>query len=206
LQEVVGPDDALPDTPLQCAFLADGVWPDVAFGVNAPNTLGPIGNGLLSKFPIEAHQNLTISGTRGERRGALHCVVRTQDAGRVHVVSLHLGLLGTLRREQADRLWNRLDAEIPAGAPLVVAGDFNDWPGTLDRALRRRTGMRDALDILHGDVARTWPSVLPMLRLDRLYLRHLEPYEARVLAERPWSRLSDHAPLLVDARSPDRRT
>jgi endonuclease/exonuclease/phosphatase family metal-dependent hydrolase len=38
---------------------------------------------------------------------------------------------------------------------------------------------------------------LPVLPLDRIYVRGATTHEPRVLAGRPWSHLSDHAPLLA---------
>jgi endonuclease/exonuclease/phosphatase family metal-dependent hydrolase len=39
---------------------------------------------------------------------------------------------------------------------------------------------------------------LPALRLDRIYVRNLKASQPQVLAARPWSHLSDHAPLSVE--------
>jgi endonuclease/exonuclease/phosphatase family metal-dependent hydrolase len=39
---------------------------------------------------------------------------------------------------------------------------------------------------------------MPALRLDRIYVRNLKAHRPQVLAARPWSHLSDHAPLSVE--------
>jgi endonuclease/exonuclease/phosphatase family metal-dependent hydrolase len=197
LQEVMGPPDG-GDAASQCAFLADESWREIAYGHTATNATGPFGNGLLSRFPIVGRDRVTISDGRGEHRAALHCVVAVPGTAGVHVVSVHLGLTGRQRRAQVERLCARVLARVPASAPLIVAGDFNDWRGTTHHAMTERTGTQDAFATLHGQPARTFPSPLPVLPLDRVYLRHLRPVRAHVRSGAPWSRLSDHAPLVVE--------
>lgn len=51
--------------------------------------------------------------------------------------------------------------------------------------------------------ARTYPSLAPWLRMDRIYLRHFEVTDARVLRGPAWARMSDHSPLVVDLNLPD---
>ena len=48
--------------------------------------------------------------------------------------------------------------------------------------------------------ARTYPSLVPWLRMDRLYLRGFEVRQADVLRGPGWARLSDHSPLVVDLK------
>ena len=45
---------------------------------------------------------------------------------------------------------------------------------------------------------KTFPAKFPMLRLDRVYQRGFAVKRAQVLRGKPWSLLSDHAPLVVD--------
>jgi endonuclease/exonuclease/phosphatase family metal-dependent hydrolase len=44
-------------------------------------------------------------------------------------------------------------------------------------------------------VARSFPSALPLFRLDRIYVRGFHVENAQVHQGRPWSRISDHAVL-----------
>jgi len=46
--------------------------------------------------------------------------------------------------------------------------------------------------------ARTYPALVPWLRMDRIYQRGFEVRAARVLAGPEWARLSDHSPLVAD--------
>lgn len=49
---------------------------------------------------------------------------------------------------------------------------------------------------------RTFPAIFPWLRLDRIYQRGFSVRQASVLYGRPWTRLSDHAPLLAELELP----
>jgi hypothetical protein len=49
---------------------------------------------------------------------------------------------------------------------------------------------------------RTFPAVFPWLRLDRIYQRGFSVRHASVLHGRPWTQLSDHAPLLAELELP----
>ena len=45
---------------------------------------------------------------------------------------------------------------------------------------------------------RTFPARCPMLALDRIYVRNARVHAPMVLPRRPWSHLSDHAPLAAE--------
>jgi endonuclease/exonuclease/phosphatase family metal-dependent hydrolase len=181
----------------QYEFLADTLWPQFAYGRNAVYPAGDHGNALLSKFQIIRHDNLDVSISGHENRGILHCVLRLPGDGQeVHAICVHLGLRESHRNEQLKLLARRL-AELPTEAPVIVAGDFNDWRQRAD-ALLRPCGLREVFAELHGKPARSFPARLPALRLDRIYVRNLKASRPQVLASRPWSHLSDHAPLSVE--------
>jgi endonuclease/exonuclease/phosphatase family metal-dependent hydrolase len=75
--------------------------------------------------------------------------------------------------------------------PIILAGDFNDWQGV--RVLREAGCRRFSCSIVAGTRQLSGP--LPVLPLDRIYVRGLRVVSAEVLHGRPWSRLSDHLPL-----------
>ena len=201
LQEVLGSHDrhaarypGWPQTS-QYEFLADSIWPQFAYGRNAVYPHGDHGNALLSKFQIVSYDNLDISQSGHENRGLLHCVLRLPGTGQeVHAICIHLGLREVHRQQQLRLLEQRI-SEIPADAPLVVAGDFNDWR---QRADLSQSGLQEVFVDTHGKPARTFPARLPLLPLDRIYVRNLKIHNPRVLTARPWSHLSDHVPLCVE--------
>ena len=101
------------------------------------------GNAVLSKFPIISHHNMDVSLGGHERRGLLHCILRPPKLGReLHVICVHLGLRETHRREQVKELCRLVERKVPRDAPLIIAGDFNDWRLRAHKALSRMPGHR----------------------------------------------------------------
>ncbi|MDB6142728.1 MAG: endonuclease/exonuclease/phosphatase [Pseudomonas sp.] len=204
LQEVHGTHHAharrvkdWPTTP-QYEFLADSMWGDFAYGRNAVYPHGDHGNALLSKYPISHHENLDVSVHGTEERGLLHCVLEVPQYGQVHAVCVHLGLREGHRRQQLALLMQLLE-RLPASAPVIVAGDFNDWRRRAD-ALLEGSGLHEAFVQADGAPAKSFPARWPLLRLDRIYVRNATTHSPKVLSNRPWSHLSDHAPLAVEVR------
>ena len=185
-----------PEGP-QYEFLANTLWPQFAYGQNAVYPHGHHGNAVLSKFPILSHENRDISIHGSEERGLLHCVLAMPGSDvEVHTICVHLGLLESHRRQQFSLLCDIIDAQVPADAPLIVAGDFNDWRRR-GHPLLSRCGMQEVFMQQNGALAKTFPARWPLLPVDRIYVRNARGIEPRVLSARPWSHLSDHAPLLA---------
>ncbi|MCO7518130.1 MULTISPECIES: endonuclease/exonuclease/phosphatase family protein [unclassified Pseudomonas] len=178
-----------PQAP-QYEFLADSMWPQFAYGRNAVYPQGDHGNALLSKFPISAFENLDVSIDGNEQRGLLHCRLEVPGQTQVHAICVHLGLREAHRQRQVALLLQLLD-RLPPDAPVIVAGDFNDW------RLKANARLTERLVEAFGRPARSFPARLPLLRLDRIYLRNARASSAGVLANYPWSHLSDHAPLVA---------
>lgn len=209
LQEVLGNHDEhgakISDWPTepQFEFLADSVWDHYAYGKNAVYTSGHHGNAILSKWPFTFWENVDISTNRLERRGLLHGVVEIPHRKKpLHLICVHLGLLETERKTQIQQVCRRIHQMVPAGEPVIVAGDFNDWREKATALLRKDGGLHEAFVELHGSHARTFPSWLPALKLDRIYYRGLKPHAARALSGSPWTRLSDHVALMAELRWP----
>jgi hypothetical protein len=104
------------------------------------------------------------------------------------------------RRRQMAALVKRLDALAPEGAPLIIAGDFNDWRNHADDCLTEQLGVTEAFVSIRGRPARSFPSTLPVLRLDRIYVRGFSVDKAEVHYGQPWSQISDHAALTAQLR------
>ena len=203
LQEVVGTHahharrhKNWPTAP-QYEYLADTLWSDHAYGRNAVYPHGDHGNALLSRYPIRFHRNHDASSGGGEARGFLHCVLEA-PGGVLHAICVHLGLFERQRRRQLDLLCRLIEREVPAHAPLIVAGDFNDWRHRANDRLSRGAGLKEVFVTATGQAARTFPARWPLLRLDRIYVRNAHVSHPLVLGVRPWSHLSDHAPLAAE--------
>ncbi len=179
----------------QYEVLADTIWRQHAYGRNAVVAGGHHGNALLSRYPITRWQNVDVSVGRAERRGLLHCVVDA-PLGRLplHVACVHLSLRESERQEQVGQLLAYISTNVPSDAPLVLAGDFNDWRGLAHARLCQEGALEEIHAAATGRPARTFPARFPLLPLDRIYVRQLR-HEPLPLPRRPWARLSDHAPL-----------
>src|SRR4051812_4770504 len=157
LQEVLGTHSRherkvnnWPEAP-HYEFLADTMWPQFAYGRNAVYPKGHHGNAVLSKFPIASFTNHDVSIAGPEKRGLLHCALRVPGrAGEVHVICAHLGLAESHRQQQLELLCHIVRDEVPADAPLVVAGDFNDWRGRAHDVLAQGASLREVFVHANG--------------------------------------------------------
>lgn len=186
----------------QHEFLAEAMWESSAYGQNMIYDHGHHGNAILSRFKILQAHNQDVTHLQFERRGMLHCTIAVDGWTQpLHCVCVHLSLLAASRRRQLTILAEQLETWFPNNEPLIIAGDFNDWRNHADRLLIERLGLTEAFLDQKGRVARSFPSVLPVLRLDRIYVRGFNIESAVVHSGLPWSRISDHAVLSAHLRS-----
>ncbi len=181
-----------PELP-QAEFLCPEGY-EAVYQTNATTRHGEHGNALLSRWPVVSQGHEDMSDHRFEQRGLLHVCVQV---GRrtVHVIVVHLGLIAAGRTRQVEQLGRFIEREIPRSAPLLVAGDFNDWGGRL----REPMGALGLVDFV-GERARTYPSRLPLTQLDYVYGRGLKPSGLEIPRGRIWGRMSDHLPLIAEFR------
>ncbi|QDX81975.1 hypothetical protein B9N43_12390 [Denitratisoma sp. DHT3] len=180
----------------QHEFLAQDVWHSTAYGRNMIYDHGHHGNAILSRYPIAHSHNQDVTHLRFERRGLLHSTIRVPGWSQpLHCVCAHLSLFGRSRRLQMEALAVRLEKLIPPDAPLIIAGDFNDWRNRAHNHLAERLGLAEVFVGRGGRPARSYPAHLPLLCLDRIYVRGLGVATTEVHQGPPWSGISDHAAL-----------
>ncbi len=180
----------------QFEYLADSIWPHYAYGKNAVYQHGHHGNAILSKFNIADWTNFNLSRFRQASRSFLHGVVAIPGSDLpLHLICVHLDVIGFERRRQLKILRRYIDDSIAQHEPLILAGDFNDWFGRQGKILETQLHMKEAIRHLHGKYAKTFPSHRPALCMDRIYYRGIELVDSGCLARHPWSRLSDHLPV-----------
>jgi endonuclease/exonuclease/phosphatase family metal-dependent hydrolase len=202
LQECVGFHARLAErhanwpTSPQYEFLAEQVSQDFAYGRNAVVDDAHHGNAILSKFPILRWDNEDVSMHRLERRGLLHCEIDVPGWSQpLHAINVHLGLLKVWREKQLVALVNRIERLVPHDAPLIIAGDFNDWTRRASHGLIRALDVSEVFETYGRGPARSFPAMLPVLRLDRIYVRGFRVKLAHVHRGVHWARISDHAAL-----------
>ena len=175
----------------QADFLAPEGY-NVVYRTNAITRHGEHGNAILSCWPVLTHTHEDMSDHRFEQRGLLHAEVVVEGHS-VHVVVVHLGLIRASRVRQLAQLAQFIAREIPAHAPLLVAGDFNDWGALLSRPLAT-VGLRSCT----SSQMATFPSRIPLVQFDHIYARGLVPVSQQVPQGRIWWRMSDHLPLIAE--------
>lgn len=117
---------------------------------------GSFGTGLLSRTPLLAADSVVLDST-ATRRAVLYGRVDETAIGEVHVFCTHLtatlsnvpytGAHGSWEAEQAlqvDALLDYVASKAPAGAQVVLAGDFNAGP-TVGNALPKNVANYDEL-------------------------------------------------------------
>ena len=152
---------------------------------------------MRRRWPLGDIGHHDVSDHRFEQRGLLHVPV-TWNGTLVHAIVAHFGLIHASRVRQVERLARFIDAEVPAHELLIVAGDFNDWGVKLDEPMRalglHRAGRPGDPPVRFN----TFPSRLPVLSMDRIYLRGLECLSTHVPRGAAWARMSDHLPLVAE--------
>ena len=148
------------------------------------------GNLLLTRLPIESARRICLDFEKREPRTAVD--VRLETGGRpLRVVATHLGLRPGERRFQVKLILHHLmddDASV-----TVLMGDFNEWflGGRPLRWLHRRFGETRSV--------RTWPSWLPLLALDRMWVHPPRSLERFGRYDEPEARrASDHLPIVAE--------
>jgi endonuclease/exonuclease/phosphatase family metal-dependent hydrolase len=179
-----------PELP-QADFLAPEGY-EAIYRTNAITRHGEHGNAMLSRWPVVTHQHEDMSDHRFEQRGLLHSEVMVHGRS-VHVLVVHLGLIRASRVRQLIQLKQFIAREVPEDAPLIVAGDFNDW-GTL---VQKSLGSVGLLAFENAQ-ALTFPSRLPLVQLDHIFARGLTPVGLLVPSGSIWGRMSDHLPLIAE--------
>lgn len=180
-------------------YLAADFWAERHYGKNAVYDHGHHGNAILSRHPVLSGSNLDISEYKFERRGLLHAEVQLPGHKHpLHCFCIHLALLEKGRNRQLESILERV-AQVPEDCPVILAGDFNDWRKRASRMLGT-AGFAEVFETLTGRHALTFPSHMPVLPLDRVYVRNAKPKNARVL--RDWASLSDHLGLWVELDFP----
>jgi len=178
----------------QWAYLGEITGRRVITGAGIREHRGRFGNAVLTRFPALAARAIDLTVAGYEPRGAIDADLLIGDRV-LRVIATHFGLHATERRLQANRLMavlgEPLAANRRAAHAVLLMGDLNEWRGRSGaiRSLDRRLGPSAA--------ARTFPSWLPVLALDRIYADGPAVLRDVFVYRSPLARLaSDHLPLV----------
>ena len=163
----------------------------LAFGVTRQHKRGALGNAVLSRVPLAGAHAIDLSFGRLERRAA---VAVTLAGHGLTIAATHLALVDRTRARQVRALLNhpRID-----DGPAVLLGDMNAWRRTV--ASRE---LDEAFERQHHNEAwpASYPSVRPVLALDRLYARGARLDDVRAHTSDAARRGSDHLPIVATVR------
>ena len=133
---------------------------------------------------------LDLSWRGREPRGAISADLDCQGEP-IRIVATHLGLRPAERREQVEHLL-KLFRESPDDR-AVLLGDLNEW-FLWGKPLRKLHSY-----FKRAPSPRTFPSVMPVLALDRLWTHPRDILkELRAHRSHNARRASDHLPLVAD--------
>jgi endonuclease/exonuclease/phosphatase family metal-dependent hydrolase len=170
-------------------FFSEDFWHDWHYGKNVEYRDGHHGNAILSKYPQQKGNNYDISAYRFEGRGLLHSITKLDGVDTpIHCFCVHLALFERGRERQLETIIGHIQGLTQDG-PTIVAGDFNDWRNRVSAPMKA-AGFDEVFEVLTGSPAKTFPSVKPLLAMDRIYVRGLKIHSAQILHE--WLKLSDH--------------
>lgn len=179
----------------QASYLAKSLGLRYAFGAHLMVKTPVEGVALLSRYPLS---EVAVVPTPPGKRVLLKAVAQTPK-GRLTVLVLHLravGMSGGERRAKylAQRRTEALLAAAQAArtqGPLLAMGDLNDTPGSSTLAALAPP----LADACAGLTDRTWPSGLPILRLDHILIRSPVRSQGCQVVQ---STASDHRPLVTE--------
>ena len=178
----------------QWAYLGEATGCRVITGTGIREHRGRFGNVILTRFPVLAARSIDLTVAGYEPRGAIDADMLIGERV-LRVLATHLGLHAAERRLQANRLMAALGEPVAANRraahAVLLMGDLNEWRGRSGaiRSLDRRLGPSAA--------ARTFPSWMPMLALDRIYAGGPAVLRDICVYRSPLARLaSDHLPLV----------
>lgn len=179
-------------------YLSDTLNMTWVFGQNLSFQGGSYGNGILSKYPVSVWKNDHFpSFNDGEQRGLLQALI---DVRGIEIVfwNTHLDHRpnDTERRQSISVI---LQKAASTTGPIIVAGDFNDIPGSpVIQAITAQ--FKDSWSFMGRGPGFTFPSDSAGRRIDYIFVKndhtqkiYLKPVHATVLK----TPASDHLPLLT---------
>src|ERR1700730_52785 len=178
----------------QWAYLGEATGCRVILGAGIRDHRRRFGNAILTRFPVLPARSIGASVAGYEPRGAIDADFLVGDRV-LRVIATHFGLHAGERQLQANRLMAVLGERAASNRrkpdAVLLMGDLNEWRGRSGaiRAFDRRLGPSAA--------ARTFPSWLPVLALDRIYADGPAVLSDICVYHTPLARLaSDHLPLV----------
>lgn len=202
LQELDAPETDQDEGAHHARDLASHLGMKLLFCRTFRRGVGYYGHALLSRHELELQKVTTFASPHAdaEPRGAIWARATLESGHTLDVISTHLGVHRNERGMQSQELvgagWL---ASEDLKRPHLLCGDLNAVPNATTYR-RFAAKLRDAQRALAGHRPRaTFPSRLPLLRLDHVFVS--DDLDVRAVNV-PWNgrsrRASDHLPLIID--------
>jgi endonuclease/exonuclease/phosphatase family metal-dependent hydrolase len=213
LNEVLHPVTTKQRTYEPLAELAERLDMNYAFGPSGwmdfgPDWYGPVGNALLSRYPLTDVSNTWLPRFPSTKQRSL--LGATFNYGAVHELTAFVTHLDHAFEGTRLHQISGIIKHIARRSPHFLMGDFNT-PGFLGPNTRRllppvlrmmrRAGYEDAFHAVGHGHGKTFPAHSPLVRIDFLFMpRHWARgfLSARALNSGITQHASDHRPLLVE--------
>ncbi|MCX7766277.1 MAG: endonuclease/exonuclease/phosphatase family protein [Candidatus Sumerlaeia bacterium] len=155
---------------------------------------GEYGIAILSRLKIVSSKHNLLPEINGkERRGFLKVIVE-KNGQQIAFINTHLGLDSTERQIQIAKLLEEIG---DISEPLIIAGDFNELPGTENWQLLNKNFMDVALQI--NNPLPTYPATNPEKRIDYIWLHRKHRWNL-VHCQTISTLASDHLPLCAEIK------
>jgi endonuclease/exonuclease/phosphatase family metal-dependent hydrolase len=191
----------------QPRLLAEHLGMHLAFSSARECDGGRYGNAVLSRHPLESIRSACLPRLHGDREErALQWVKIHAPRYSLNILNTHFGLDQRERLLHAETILGPEWAhDACAAGPTIVCGDFNASPRS--PVYRQLTALlRDAqLALPHARrSAATFPAILPVLRIDHVFVSSEIAVIGCRAARGLRARLaSDHLPLVADVDVPE---
>ncbi|MET0026478.1 MAG: endonuclease/exonuclease/phosphatase family protein [Candidatus Thiodiazotropha sp.] len=170
--------------------LADSTGMTAISGMTLDTPDRRYGNILLTNFEIRSADVIDISWERREPRSIIDAMLETPGGQTLRCLATHLGLSSRERNHQHRLIATLLSKQWEG--PTLLMGDLNEWRPfspqlrRIDRLLGRSRGQR------------SFPSRLPLLPLDRIWISPNHMLRDIVSHRTQISRMaSDHLPVVA---------
>lgn len=173
--------------------LRGGGLSEQIYGANVIKKTRHHGNAIFAKpdAQLELVGNFDISAHKLERRGLL--MAKAVLGGRPGTfICAHLALTKEARTRQVEMVNERI-AQLPSTEWIVMGGDFNCWGESI-----KNTFEKSGLVCASLKGGKTFPSVMPIAQLDKIFVRNCALVDSGVLDKGEWRRFSDHLPIWAD--------
>lgn len=162
------------------------------YSVYAPNIKifgAEYGNAILSKYPIEDFENVTLPGNRREKRGLLISKIRV-NGEEIRFLVTHLGL----NREERKKQIQAIDQLVRfLGKRVVLVGDFNTTDSSIDFYDFKKY-LIDAAEVFENQHQHTYDGIVFKSRID--YILTTQDFKTKHY-EVLDTDISDHFPVIA---------